>query len=271
MPSNVALLRPIDVGTLETLFPERPHPLPPRHRYFLYSVDGVPLGYTGFGYGLQQQKMLKMLFTTPMTVGDSYEITRSYCRRGYPNAPSRMLGIALRMMRKHTKRRMIYTTGAGFQGLTGRIYQASNFIYAGAFWSYMYFVPGVGYVHPRSITHRYRTSALKVLARIFPGIRRRDAPIFRYVYLLRDEAALMSTAVFKREPYPDRDLLQIMETFPDGKKNWISARDAYAPIATMRTRSGVYPKTKSSVGRSTGRTTAVHAGDGGSNPTPTLQ
>lgn len=188
------------------MFPEKPHPLVRNASYYVGYIYNNPVGYVGLGYGMQQEGLLSTLFDqkSGIELGDYSEIVRSYCRTEYKNSPSRLMSIVLRLLKKYTDKKFVYTTGAGYQGLTGRIYQATNFDYIGNSRSdsAVYYIPEIGYVHARSFSHRYPTQSLKSLIKIFPTIYRVRCSMFRYIYFLRDKGRLLKHAKFKIEKYP---------------------------------------------------------------------
>lgn len=260
-------LVPTSSSLLERLFPERPHPLSSRHTYFLFFIGQDAVGYVGLGYGVKQSELLSTLFRDPPDVSCYRELVRTYCRRTFRNAPSQMLAATVRLMRQRTKLSFLYTTGAGFQGLTGRIYQAANFKFIGSFRSHVYYLPGRGYIHPRSANGRYSRAGLGALRGVFPDLVKRVSPIFRYIYFLRDEADLMARARFTVQPNPRREDIVITEH--DGVTvRRLSYEQAYAPIVPLpaASTSPRLPLRRSSSGRTPGH----QPGDGGSKPTPTL-
>lgn len=265
------LLRPSNKKQLEKLFPDRPHPLLGQLRYFLFTLDNKPVGYVGLGYGLQQKNILNKLFSIELNIEDYYEIVRSYARHKHKNAPSQMLGIMLKMLKKHTNKKFIYTTGAGFQGLTGRIYQASNFKYIGKFNTTIYYLPKMGYIHSRSFTNRYIHVSNKELRKTFPNIKKRHAPIYRYLYFLKNESELMKFAKFKVLPYPKREEMEIWEEdLFGGNKKKINYKDAYSHILSLKVKSNNFEKFYNCAGSVVGDTPADQVGEGGSIPTPAL-
>lgn len=246
---------PSNKNTLEKYFPERPHPLPSTLKYFIFLNEGTPIGYIGLGYGISQRELLTTLFDYPLKIADYWEICRSYTKPEFKNAPSAMLGAILRMLKKYSNKKFIYTTGAGFQGLTGRIYQAANFKYIGYLNADIWYIKGLGYIHTRSMRHRYIHADRVFIKKIYPTIVKRFAPIFRYIYFLKNENELMVHAKFKILSYPKREDIKVIEDDLNGNKKEIHYLDAYDRIASLKVKTLCRDSLNS-------KTSAIHAGDG---------
>jgi len=263
------LMKPQSRKVLEQHFPDRPHPLIATAKYFEFTVYNQPVGYIGLSHGVSHRNLLPTLFDCELTVDDYWEIVRSYCRQKYKNMPSKMLSIILKLLKKHTKKKFVYTTGAGYQGLTGRIYQAANFLYIGKFMTRIFYLPGVGYLHTRSFGDRYHTCNYKKLLKIYPTLKVRIAPVFRYIYFLKDKEQLMKHAKFEALPYPERESIVIKEIDAHSSR-YITYKEAYDKIASLKSNSRFYTGFLCVNGEKS-ITSDSQSEVGGASPTLTLQ
>ena len=262
------LLKPQKRKIIESHFPDCPFCLINTGRYFEFLIDRKPVGFIGLSRGISNRGLLTTLFDCPLKIDDYYEIVRSYCRHEYKNMPSKMLGIMLRMLKKYSDKKFIYTTGAGYLGVTGRIYQAANFLYVGQFRTRAFYIKGVGYVHSRSFGGRYGSCSYPYLVKIFPDLKIRYAPIYRYLYFLKDREELMKHARFKILPYPKREEMKIVEKDLNGERE-INYKDAYDKIVSLKANSKYYNRRPCVSGEKVSH--PIQSEVGGSSPTLTLQ
>ncbi len=121
-----------------------------------------------------------------------------------PNAESRVIGIVLRSLRKHTDLKFIVTYADPAQGHVGTIYQATGWLYTGLSQAMPLYDLGDGVPrHSRSIAHAFGTHS-------FDHFRRNGVsplPIqqvgkHRYLYLL--DGSLQDRLTVPVLPYPKR-------------------------------------------------------------------
>jgi len=222
-------------------------PLPNSSKvYMLGYVDGKLAGLAVWGYGIMPRQTASHLFGEQGHMDDYLELCRFFTYDWVPkNTSSQFLSFTHRILRKHVPHvKWLYTYAAGFQGLIGTIYQASNYYYIGtrlaqSFW----YKPGLGLIHDVAAHHRYgsRARGFDRMVQIFgDDLEKWFGYNFRYIYWLCDEAEknrLMSTATFEILPYPTEANLEIWTKSRTGKRTdrdpkWAST----VPIVQLPTR-----------------------------------
>jgi hypothetical protein len=98
---------------------------------------------------------------------DCLVLTRLWLSDELPtNSESRVLGVVLRSLRRHTKVKFLVSYADPAQGHLGFIYQASNWLYAGLSQATPLYDLGDGKArHSRSISHAYGTHSVGHFAR----------------------------------------------------------------------------------------------------------
>lgn len=269
---------PISRADARTICASHPHAgtLPNSSKYYLAAkIDGRLAGLAVWGWGIMPRETPKHLFGDAAQIADYLELTRFFVYDWTPkNTASKFLAITHRLIRKHVPSvRWLYTYAAGFQGMVGGIYKAANYTYIGkTLCNSFIYIPSVGLVHNIALWHRYgvingsNDKSLGKLQKFIPGARRWCGWNFRYVYFqggaeVRDE--LMKTARFQIEPYPQVGDMDIWLENVGGEREPVSLEMAKTvPIVKLPT------KRAESIGSDA---PAIHAGEGGANPTSALQ
>ena len=98
---------------------------------------------------------------------DCLVLTRLWLSDELPaNSETRVLGVVLRSLRRHTKVKFLVSYADPSQGHLGYIYQASNWLYAGLSQATPLYDLGDGQArHSRSLSHAYGTHSVEHFAR----------------------------------------------------------------------------------------------------------
>ena len=215
-------------------------------------LDGRVAGLAVWGYGIKPRHTARHLFGPASSINDYLELCRFFVHDWTPRfTASRFLALTHRILHRHLPHvKYLYTYAAGFQGLVGTIYQASNYWYIGRTpaTSFIWF-PGHGLVHAISLWHRYggaiggsNNKALREVQKFAPNARRWCGYNFRYIYFLCSDAErdrLMKTASFERQPNPTKADLAIWTENVDGEKVTVTPEAATSvPVISLRTMRG---------------------------------
>jgi hypothetical protein len=134
--------------------------------------------------------------------GDVAELTRVALRIGHKATVSRIVAIAVRMLRKQSPGlRMVISFADPAQGHHGGIYQAGNWVYAGQTKSDVEYQ-----LHGRWMHHRTATSSQSVA-----GLPSRKIPA-KHRYLMPLDAAMREKIEKLRKPYPKRVKMDAVST-----------------------------------------------------------
>ena len=209
-------------------------------------IDGRLIGLAAWGYGIKPSLTPRHMFGPTSSVADYLELCRFFVYDSAPkNSASAFLAATHKIVRKYIPGvEWLYTYAAGFQGMVGTIYQASNYLYIGkqTASSFIY-VPDVGLIHAMSLFHRYAitgdllNAASKLFGRrVFKWV----GPNYRYIYFLckPDRVnALMDTARFTVQPYPSLIDIEVYIVDNTGRRIPMSTADAkQIPIVRLPTR-----------------------------------
>lgn len=208
-------------------------------------LDGKPVGLASWGYGIKPAETPKHLFGEAGNVEDYVELSRFFVYDWTPdNMASQFLAATHGQLKKHTDLKWLYTYAAGFQGLIGTIYQASNYDYIGKqVADSLRWIPNKGLVHEMSLWHRYNTHKLEKLEKVFQGVKTWCGYNFRYIYWLcsnKEKNRLMKYAKFEiKNENPTKDDLKIWTIDPNGNKKMISPKKAKeVPIIKLKSNRG---------------------------------
>ena len=146
-------------------------------------IGGSLLGAMTFGVGPTNAYSL----VEDAKPDDCLTLTRLWLSDALPhNSESRVLGIVLRSLKRHTSIKFLVSYADPAQGHLGIIYQANNWLYTGLSEAMPLYDVGDGKLrHSRSLSHGYGTHSVQHFAR--HGIKVKLAPQsakHRYVYLL---------------------------------------------------------------------------------------
>jgi hypothetical protein len=142
--------------------------------HYLHSIPGG----TKLAFGVMAGRRLVGALTlgvgpynTPSLVDgaegdDCLTLTRLWLSDALPtNSESRVLGVVVRSLKKHTKVKFLVTYADPASGHVGTIYQASNWLYAGLSEPTPLYDLGNGiYVHCRTVATKYGSRSVKYLA-----------------------------------------------------------------------------------------------------------
>ena len=179
-------LRPISVVLAKLLL---------EHYHYLHSIPGGTklafgvfvvsrlLGVVTLGVG---PKLVHRL-VDGATPDDCLTLTRLWLSDELPhNSESRVLGLVLRALRKHTTLKFLVTYADPAEGHRGIIYQATNWLYTGLSQGTPLYDLGDGRAcHSRSLSHTYGTHSVRHFARHGVDVRLvAQVPKHRYFYFL---------------------------------------------------------------------------------------
>ncbi len=102
------------------------------------------------------------------------------------NSESRVIGIALRLLRKYSPAKFVLTYADPSQGHLGRIYQATNWLYLGKSQSRKLIDVGDGKLrHTRTLSHRLGSSSFEFVKALAPEAKTVSRmPKHKYIYFL---------------------------------------------------------------------------------------
>ena len=139
---------------------------------------------------------------------DCLTLTRMWLGDGLPaNAASKVVGLTLRSLKRHTSIRFLITYADPAQGHVGTIYQATNWLYTGLSEPMPLYDIGDGNVrHSRSLSHAYGSHSVKHFAKHGVNVRLvPQSPKYRYVYFL--DSTWRSRLRAPVLPYPKMEAL----------------------------------------------------------------
>ena len=173
--------------------------MPKLTKHYLGLVDNNMLvGVVTLGWGTQPKGTINKLLPG-YTTADYYEIGKMALLDSMPrNSESQFLSLVVTWMKKNTTCSFLYTLADGIVGKVGYVYQGSNFLYGGSFWTDVFITPEGEKIHPRSTRKLLRENEkfsgkdklwwLTMDFIISKGIRRVKGKMFRYMYPLTKKA-----------------------------------------------------------------------------------
>ena len=139
------------------------------------------------------------------TAGDCLTLTRLWLADELPpNSESRVLGMVIRALRRHTALKFLLTYADPVQEHVGTIYQATNWLYTGLSDAMPLYDLGDGRLrHSRSLSHAYGTHSVKHFSDHGVGIKVvQQSRKHRYLYFLEPSwRERLQAPVF---PYPKK-------------------------------------------------------------------
>lgn len=156
--------------------------------------DSDFVGVITLGWGTQPKGTIKKLLPEYDTK-DYFEIGKMCLTDTMPrNSESQFLSLVVKWMQENTECSFLYTLADGIVGKVGYVYQASNFLYGGSFWTDIYISAAGEKIHPRSTKTLLRENEkfsnkekLFWLTKDFMfsrDIKRIKGKMFRYMYPL---------------------------------------------------------------------------------------
>jgi hypothetical protein len=211
-------------------------------------INDRPAGLAVWGWGIMPRATPKHLFGDAGKIEDYLELCRYFVYDWCPKfTASKFLSITHRMIKRYAPWiKWLYTYAAGFQGMIGGIYKATNYEYIGKVLcnSFIY-IPGKGMVHNIPLWHRYgniggsHNTGLREFQKFVPNARRWCGYNFRYIYWLCDQKEklqLMENARFEIQPYPTMENIEIWLEDTDNSKTPLTPSFAKSvPIIKLKT------------------------------------
>lgn len=183
------------------------------------------VGAITLGWGTQPKQTIKKMFPE-METNDYLEIGKMcMSEKMQKNSESQMLKSLVKWVKKNRPNvSMLYTMADGIMGKVGYVYQASNFLYGGLYWTDVYITKDGEKVHPRSMKKILAENAKFVgkekLYWATPdymetiGMKRIRGLMFRYMYpLTRQARKKMIANEWTNKNYPkEGDILWKQQT-----------------------------------------------------------
>lgn len=240
------IVKPVSRKMAAEICKEHPHAssLPNSAKYYMVGyLNGKVCGLAVWGYGIVPRQTPNYLFKEQGKLSEYLELCRFFVYDWVPkNTPTAFLSATHRIIKKYAPGiKWLYTYAAGFQGLTGTIYQAANYDYIGTKLTKLIYLPEKkAIVHPIAVWHRYSTANLKELIPIFGDAKTWVGYNFAYIYWLCSDAEkeqLMKTATFKiHTTKPTKNDLKIWTEDVHGNKEEIDIEIAkQIPLIKLKT------------------------------------
>jgi len=130
------VIRPISRHKARQLCESHPHArtLPNSSKYYMAAyIGGRAAGLAVWGYGIRPRHTATTLFGDAGKMAEYLELCRYFVYDWVPKfTASKFLAYTHRVIKKFAPWvKWLYTYAAGFQGLIGTIYQATNYLYIG--------------------------------------------------------------------------------------------------------------------------------------------
>jgi len=209
-------------------------PMLTKHYLGIFNEDSL-VGTITLGWGTQPLGTINKLFPAMgFNTSHYYEIGKMCIKpqfndsRENGNWGSRVSSSVVRWMKENTDRIFLYTLADGIVGKVGYVYQASNFYYAGFFWTDVYRTNEGEKIHPRTtrelLMDNYEwlirnkkpvTQKQEKQGRVFwltpdflkeKGINRIRGKMFRYMYPLNKKARRILEDGWGQNYPKDKDL-----------------------------------------------------------------
>lgn len=195
--------------------------------YLGFYMDNSLVGVVTLGWGTQPLQTIKKLFPdSDLVTTDYYEIGKMCFLPSYNNnkqSGSQIISLLVKWLKNNTNIMFLYTMADGIVGRVGYVYQASNFLYGGSFWTDVYMSPEGEKIHPRSAKALLKENAIwsgkdKMfwLSADFceaKGFTRIKGKMFRYMLPMNKLARIMLKDMNWSTSYPkDVDLMWRKQT-----------------------------------------------------------
>lgn len=167
--------------------------------YLGFYCDNNLVGVLTLGWGTQPRQTINKMFRS-LETKDYYEIGKMCMTDEMPrNSESQMLSMTIRWLKQnHPSKLFLYTMADGIMGKCGYVYQASNFLYGGAYLTSVYMMENGEKLHPRSTKNLLIENAkMENKSKLFwftskymqsKNIKHIQGYMFRYIYPLNDKA-----------------------------------------------------------------------------------
>lgn len=196
-----------------------------------FYFEGELVGVVTLGWGTQPLQTIKKLFPNEnMVTGNYYEIGKMCFRPEFnenKSTGSQIISLLRKWMQENTDCMFLYTLADGIVGKVGYVYQASNFLFGGHFWTDVYIGPDGEKIHPRSAKSLLKENAeflgkdkLFWLTPDFTktrGIRRIRGKMFRYMLPMNKKCRKILIRHGWNTNYPKNNDLEWKEQIEKGK------------------------------------------------------
>lgn len=190
--------------------------------YLGFFCDGALVGVLTLGWGTQPRQTINKMFTG-LETKDYFEIGKMCMTDEMPrNSESQMLSLTVKWLKtRHPKKLFLYTMADGIMGKCGYVYQASNFLYGGSYFTQVYMMENGEKLHPRSTKELLKENAEQLQKdKLFwltsdymqsKNIKFIEGKMFRYMYPLNKSAKRLmngATNMHWSRSYPKDDTLE---------------------------------------------------------------
>lgn len=208
--------------------------MPRINKHFLaWKKDYKIQGIITLGWGTQPLQTIKKLFPHLITE-DYYEIGKM-CFHPDLNenkaTGSQIISQLVNWMKLYTDKKLLYTLADGIVGKVGYVYQASNFLYGGHYWTDIYMSDEGEKIHPRSAKELLKENAIfEGKKKVFwlthdfceeRGIKRIRGKMFRYMMPMNKKVRKMLLQSGWSLDYPKDYDLQWKMRIGKGKYEYI--------------------------------------------------
>jgi len=217
-----------------------------KHYLGFFENDDL-IGVVTLGWGTQPlQTIRKLLPNTGLTTQDYYEIGKMCFSPNHNKTKttgSKIISLLVQWLKNNTNVKLLYTLADGIVGRVGYVYQASNFLYGGYFWTDVYMGSDGEKIHPRSAKELLKENAEFVgkekLFWLTPdfclhkGVSRIRGKMFRYMIPLNKKMRKLLIKNNWNLEYPKESDLQWKKQVVKGKYGFIEAPEFALDIVNV--------------------------------------
>lgn len=216
--------------------------MPRLTKHYLGLFDNHELmGVLTLGWGTQPLQTIKKLFPdSNLTTKDYFEIGKMCLHpslNNTKNAGSQFISQVKQWMKENTDCKFLYTLADGIVGKIGYVYQASNFLYGGFFWTDVYMGEDGEKIHPRSAKSLLKENAQFLgKEKVFwltpdfmetKNIQRIRGKMFRYMIPLDKKSKRLLIRQGWGIDYPKDGLLQWKKQICKGRYDYIDKMPSF--------------------------------------------
>lgn len=220
-------------------------------KYYLgFYNNSTLIGVLTLGWGTQPLQTIKKIFPNQnLSTSDYYEIGKMCLRPDFnkdKNTGSRLISILINWLKNNTNISFLYTLADGIVGKVGYVYQSSNFLYGGHFWTDVYMGSDGEKIHPRSAKQLLKENAIYLnkeklywLTSDFckhKGIKRIRGKMFRYGFPLNKKFRRMMIDNQWNLNYPKDIDLQWKQQIDKGKYEYIERPDFALDVVNVNSK-----------------------------------
>ncbi len=215
--------------------------------YFGFYDDSILIGVITLGWGTQPLQTIKKIFPSQnLQTKDYYEIGKMCLHPSFnddKNSGSQLTSALIHWLKNNTDLSFLYTLADGIVGRVGYVYQASNFLYGGYFWTDVYMGSDGEKIHPRSAKKLLKENAIWLnKSKVFwltpdfcklKGIKRIRGKMFRYGMPLNKKFRKLMFKSGWTVDYPKDDSLQWKQQINKGNYDYIEKPDFALDIVNV--------------------------------------